>query len=481
MEIAHRPEFFFDPALLDFFRKGRERFRGSVAREQSLENSFGGQHPALHGHVNALEALRIEKARGVADDQPAVHIGSRHRIPASIRNRLRAVTNQLSAVENAFQERMSLVFLERFVRVELRILVFQSDHEADRKAVVAEAVNPSSTVRAEIHRPAERMRNKPGLDASRLHIPKLLDADAVGLRVDVVELFSGDEVFGQRAARAFSEHGDFRAEFVAGREGVLGLAIFIHAFVFGDDSGDALALVNQLRAAELCEEIYARLFHQAAKPLHELAQRNNVIAAVLEWRRGDGKAIGGILGEEKRGIVGDRRIERRGLLKIRHQFGERARVHDGARKLMRANFAAFFEDVDIFSGKRRLSAGCIVLLEEVAQMERAGKTGRPGSNDQHVGFELFALDSHAAILAKDSYALMNWNLIGLKGKIACSRARHEGSRLSQRAVSVVSRGTLPKSSRRRGSTQQAQPPACPSVHSNRGWTEYQQPRNHAVD
>src|SRR5207245_1376993 len=115
----------------------------------------------------------------------------------------------------------------------------------------------ASAVRAEIHRPAERVRDKPGLDAPRLHIPKLLDADAVGLRIDVVELFSGDQVFGQRAARAFGEHGDFRAEFVAGRVVVLGLAVFVHAFVFGDDSGDALAFINQLRAAELREEIYA--------------------------------------------------------------------------------------------------------------------------------------------------------------------------------------------------------------------------------
>src|SRR2546422_35155 len=67
---------------------------------------------------------------------------------------------------------------------------------------------------------------------------------------------------------------------------------------------------------------------------------------------------------------------------------------------MRADFAAFFEDVDIFSGKRRFSAGCIVLLEEVGQVKRAGKTGRPGPDDQHVGFELFALYAHRAILAK---------------------------------------------------------------------------------
>ena len=54
VKIADGPEFFFDVALLDFFGEGAERFRGSVAGFQRVENSFGGEHAALHGHVNAF-------------------------------------------------------------------------------------------------------------------------------------------------------------------------------------------------------------------------------------------------------------------------------------------------------------------------------------------------------------------------------------------------------------------------------------------
>ena len=77
------------------------------------------------------------------------------------------------------------------------------------------------------------------------HFPQFLDADAVDLRIQAVEFLARDEFLGQRAARAFGEHGDFGAQFVAGREVVLGLAVLVAALVFGDDAGDAVAFVDQ--------------------------------------------------------------------------------------------------------------------------------------------------------------------------------------------------------------------------------------------
>jgi hypothetical protein len=83
-----------------------------------------------------------------------------------------------------------------------------------------------------------------GLDAAGLDVPKFLDADAVALRIDVVEFSCGDEIFCERAASAFGEDGDFGAEFVAGSEVGFGLAVFVEAFVFGDDADDDVAFVN---------------------------------------------------------------------------------------------------------------------------------------------------------------------------------------------------------------------------------------------
>jgi hypothetical protein len=91
------------------------------------------------------------------------------------------------------------------------------------------------------------------LDAARRNFPKLLDPDAVDLRIQAVEFQPVHHLFGERSARAFGEHRHFGAQFVAGRVVVLRLAVFVDAFVVGDDSGDSAALVNQFRARELRE------------------------------------------------------------------------------------------------------------------------------------------------------------------------------------------------------------------------------------
>ena len=59
------------------------------------------------------------------------------------------------------------------------------------------------------------------------------------------------------------------------------------------------AFVNELRAAELREEIYAGVFDQATEPFGDFVERDDVVAFVLEGRRSDGKAEGGVFGEER--------------------------------------------------------------------------------------------------------------------------------------------------------------------------------------
>ncbi len=244
VEIAHQAQFFFDVALFHFFLKRAQFGRGSISRFQRFKNGFGGEHSALDGHVNALEPLRIEKAGGIPDDQTAVHIRARHGIPSAGGNRFCAVADQPTAFENSFQEGMRLPNLKGFVRIELRIRVFETDYQADGNAIVREAVDPAAAIHVRGHGPAEGVRNVAGVNAPGLHVPQFLDADAVNLRIDVVELVFLDELFGERAARAFRKDGDLGAQFVSRRVVVLGLAVFVDAFVFGDDAGDALAFVD---------------------------------------------------------------------------------------------------------------------------------------------------------------------------------------------------------------------------------------------
>src|SRR5438034_5071238 len=211
-----------DVALLDFFRERAERFCRGVAGLQRFENGFSRKHATLHRQVNALEALRIEKTARIPDDEAAVDIGARHGIPPAVGQRLRPIANELTAIEKSLEKRMRLPGLKRGVGIELRVSVFESDNQADRDAIVGKGVNPAPAVHARGNGPAERVRDVAGLEASGLNGPELLDADTVGLRIDIVELFCGDEFLGERATRAFGKDGDFSAKFISGSKVVFG-------------------------------------------------------------------------------------------------------------------------------------------------------------------------------------------------------------------------------------------------------------------
>ncbi len=122
--------------------------------------------------MNSLEALGIQQARRVTDDQPAIHISFRHGIPAAVGNGFCAVANELAAIENFLYERMRFEFLKRFMRIEKRISVFEADDHAERDAIIAQAVNPAAAVQIGGERPAERVRDITGVECVRAARPK---------------------------------------------------------------------------------------------------------------------------------------------------------------------------------------------------------------------------------------------------------------------------------------------------------------------
>src|SRR2546429_392139 len=118
---------------------------------------------------------------------------------------------------------------------------------------------------------------------------------AIGQRLRTVtnKLAALEEFLVERAASAFGEDGDFRAKLIARREVVFGLAVLVDALVFGDDTGDAVALVNEFGTAKFLEDVDASGFDKAAEPFGDSAQRDNIVPLVLKrWRR-DGKTQGG--------------------------------------------------------------------------------------------------------------------------------------------------------------------------------------------
>ena len=219
----------------------------------------------------------------------AVHVAPRHRVPAAIGQRLRAIPHQLSALENPPDKRMRLEFLEGLVRIELRIRVFERHNHPERHPVVAHAVHPPAAVHIGTEWPAHRVRHKSCLDPSRLHFPQLLDPDPVHLGVQAVEPQPVDHFFRQGPVGAFRQYRHLCSHFISGREVVFGLAVLVHALVFGQDSGDPVALVNQLLPCKLCEKVYALFLDQPAEPFHDLVQRHDVVAVVRERRRRDRK------------------------------------------------------------------------------------------------------------------------------------------------------------------------------------------------
>ena len=272
------------------------------------------------------------------------------------------------------------------------------------------------------------MSDKAGINAAGLHIPQFLDADAVDLRIQAVELQLADEIFCERAAGAFGEHSDFGAKLVAGREVIFRFAVLIHAFVFGEDARDSVFFVEKFAACELREKIHAFLFHQATEPFHEFVERDDVVAMILQRRRRDGQLVGVFFGKKVSGVAGDGRVERRGFFEVGNKFAERARVHDGAGKLVSANFARLLEHVDIFRGKRGRFLRVVVQIEKIGKMQRAGEPGRPGTDDQNVRVKAFPFNRHWFILteAESGTAKMEKGrarLLGASSEIVFVRAR----------------------------------------------------------
>src|SRR5664279_57564 len=145
----------------------------------------------------SFQSLRIQETGGVAQDHPTIPRNRRDAPPASVGERLGSVTNHLAAFEKFRNKRMLLEFLQDALRIDTRVRIIQTGHEAQRHQVVMRTVNPSATVLIEGQRIAHGVDHFTRRKPSRGQLPKLLDADAVGLGIAfVVELEATDQLLG---------------------------------------------------------------------------------------------------------------------------------------------------------------------------------------------------------------------------------------------------------------------------------------------
>ena len=103
---------------------------------------------------------------------------------------------------------MLLEALELLERVEVRVLVVEPDHEADRDLVVLQVIEERAAIGAAVHRPADGVGDLALAVLGGIDLPQLLDADAEGLRIAALaQLEALEQALGERAAAAFREQG----------------------------------------------------------------------------------------------------------------------------------------------------------------------------------------------------------------------------------------------------------------------------------
>src|SRR5262249_1569552 len=130
----------------------------------------------------------------------------RQRLQPSRRYRASAVCDTLAAFEEGADGGVGLEALELFVRREVRILIAQADHEPNGDLVVFLVIQEGAAIGSGGERPAGGVHDKAGPVPLRLHVPQLLQPDAVYLR-RCSELESLLELTAELAAAALGEEG----------------------------------------------------------------------------------------------------------------------------------------------------------------------------------------------------------------------------------------------------------------------------------
>ena len=92
--------------------------------------------------MDALEALRIKEAAGIADDEDAVDGVARHGVPPAVGEGFCAVTDEFSALEIFFEMRVCLPLLESSMSAAPRSIILNESPiawaEAEHAVAVAE-------------------------------------------------------------------------------------------------------------------------------------------------------------------------------------------------------------------------------------------------------------------------------------------------------------------------------------------------------
>src|SRR5262245_22812439 len=160
------------------------------------------------------------------------------------------------------------------------------------------------------------MHHEAGFNAAFRQLPYLFHSDRVDLRVAAfTEIELLDQLFGQRSARAFAEHGHLGEDVGAGLVILLRLAVLADPLVAGAYADDPIVLaVEQLGAGEFGNKHHVRRLGDGAEPADHLVQADDVFAVIPERRRDDRRSDLEAAGEIRNVFFDELGFARRGEL-----------------------------------------------------------------------------------------------------------------------------------------------------------------------
>src|SRR5690606_17219755 len=122
--------------------------------------------------------------------------------------------------------------------------------------------------------------------ASWRQLPEFLEAESVGLRFAVaIQREVRDELLRHRAAAAFGEYGDARADVDARRVVRAVAAVLLDAHVGAAHAHDALVLDQRACSRKAGEYVHAQRLGARGELSAQAAERNDVVATILLLRR----------------------------------------------------------------------------------------------------------------------------------------------------------------------------------------------------
>ncbi len=227
-------------------------------------------------------------------------------------------------------------------------------------------------------------------EASLRHVPQFLQADAELRRMAAAELMPANQFLGEMAAHAIREDRHLGADVGAGLDRAARLPRLADAAIARAHADDAAVFDEHGLAGEAHEQIGAGGLDLARHPLHEVAERDHVVAVIGERRRRDRQAELPGATEQVDAVVGDLAGQWRALGgEVGHQLGERGRIEQRAGERMRARLTGLVDHCD----RQGLAA---LLLLELRKAQRGREAGRAGAHDQDVDVEGLAFHGAAA-------------------------------------------------------------------------------------